>query len=99
MDAEKILFAILGALPTAVAVVLMLKLNDKAADAIRWALARIRKHVAGTKSPIDDALFAPVDAAGLSLARDIEDGKLAGKPAAEAVRDFVSFAKEIAKKK
>ena len=40
MDAEKILFAILGALPTAVAVVLMLKLNDKAADAIRWALAR-----------------------------------------------------------
>lgn len=100
MDAEKILLALLGALPTAVAVALMLGLGKLAADLIRSLAARVRKHVKATPSPIDDAIAGPLLALAAALAADLEDGKVGGKPAAEKVRELSeALAKEIAKKK
>jgi hypothetical protein len=100
MDAQKILLAILGALPTAVGVALFLGLGKLAADAIRAVAARVKKHVKATPSPIDDVVAAPLLKVAAALAKDLEDGRLDGKPAADKVRELTeALAKEIAKKK
>lgn len=100
MDAEKILLAIIGALPTAVAVALMLGLGKWAADLVRLAAKRVRAHVKGTPSTLDDMLAAPLLELASKLAKDLEDGKLDGQPAADKVRELANaLAKELAAKK
>jgi hypothetical protein len=100
MDAEKILLAVIGALPTAVGVALFLGLGKVAADLLRHLAARVRKHVKATKSPLDDMLASPLIAAANALAKDLEDGKIDGKPAADKAKELAeALAKELAKKK
>lgn len=100
MDAEKILLAIIGALPTAVAVALMLGLGKWAADLIRFAAKKVKAHVKGTPSALDDMLAAPLLDLAAKLAKDLEDGKIDGKPAADQVKVLSeALAKELAKKK
>jgi hypothetical protein len=99
MDAEKILLALLGALPTAVAVALMLGLGKVAADGLRALAARVRKHVRGTPSTVDDMLAGPLLAALGAFAKDLEDGKIDGKPAADKAKELAeALAKELKKK-
>jgi len=99
MDAEKIILAIIGALPTAVAVALMLGLGKVAADLIRRLAARVRKHVKGTPNPVDDALAAPLLKLANALAKDLEDGKIDGKPAADKAKELAeALARELKKK-
>jgi hypothetical protein len=85
----KILTLVLRTLPLVVSIALSLGAGGLAADAIRSAVARVKKHIAATKTPIDDALFALPLRLALEVAKEIENGKLAGKEATRRVADLV----------
>lgn len=100
MDAEKILLAFLGAIPTAVGVALFLGLGKVAADLLRSLLAKVRAHVKGTPNKLDDMVAAPLLSMGAALAKDLEDGKIDGKPAASKVKELTeALSAELKKKK
>lgn len=65
----------LRSLPLVVALALRLGAGKVAADAIRVAVKRVRTHLASTKTPVDDIVFAPLLRLALDLAVEIEDGR------------------------
>lgn len=81
---------VLRALPFVVSLALRAGAGRLAADAIRAAVARVRKHLASTDTPIDDVIFSPLLRLALDLAGEIEDGKN-DSGIVERLRDLVSL--------
>lgn len=100
MDADTII-ALVGLLvPVAIGIMIKLGLHKKAADLVRFLAGKLKAFVRATPNPLDDMAAAPVLSLAESLAKDLEDGKIAGQPAADKAKELAeAIAKELAKKK
>lgn len=86
-----VLKLVLRALPLVVSLALRFGAGGVAADAIRSGVKRVRALLDKTPNRVDNLLVEPLLRLALDLAREIEDGQLGGKDAAERVRVLVEL--------